>query len=110
MRANPAAPPAGPPGSRDRATLAAELNSELEAPTRRAVALARNGGPRVLRLCFDRITAPRHARPVQRYRITRFKQAKATAARVNNRLHLSNQSGSITGEKTRECRAESSKC
>ena len=51
-----------PPGSQDRAALAAELNGELEAPTRKARGTARNGDPRVLRLCVDRITAPRHAR------------------------------------------------
>jgi Family of unknown function (DUF5681) len=59
--------PAGkPPGCRNQATRIAEalLDSDVEALTRKAVALALDGDASALRLCFDRIIAPRRARPV----------------------------------------------
>ena len=59
--------PAGKPlGCRNQATRIAEalLDGDVEALTRKAVALALDGDAAALRLCFDRIIAPRRARPV----------------------------------------------
>ncbi len=59
--------PAGrPPGLRNRATLAAEqmLDGEAEALTRLALDLAHDGDKTALRLCLDRIIAPRRERAV----------------------------------------------
>jgi len=59
--------PAGkPPGCRNHASRTAEilLDSEVEALTRKAMALAVDGDALALRLCLDRIIAPRRARPV----------------------------------------------
>jgi hypothetical protein len=55
-----------PPGLRNRATLAAEamLDGEAEALTRKALDLALDGDPTALRLCLDRIIAPRRERAV----------------------------------------------
>jgi Family of unknown function (DUF5681) len=60
--------PAGrPKGSQNRATRAAALllDGEAEALTKKAVALALAGDPAALRLCLDRILAPRRGRPVE---------------------------------------------
>lgn len=60
--------PAGrQPGSRNRASLAAEalLDGEAEMLTRRAVELAVAGDPTALKLCLDRILAPRRERAVR---------------------------------------------
>ena len=60
--------PAGkPPGCRNHASRAAELllDGEAEALTRKAVALALDGDPTAMRLCLERIVAPRRARTVQ---------------------------------------------
>lgn len=60
--------PAGrPAGSRNKATLAAEqvLDGEAAALTRKAVELALGGDALALRLCLDRIIAPRRDRPVE---------------------------------------------
>lgn len=57
--------PAGrPPGSRNRATLAAEamLDGEAAALTRKALDLALDGDAAALKLCIDRIVAPRRER------------------------------------------------
>jgi hypothetical protein len=61
---NPAGKPAG---ARHRATLAAEalLDGEAETLTRRAIELALAGDPIALRLCLDRVLAPRRERPVR---------------------------------------------
>ena len=55
------------PGSRNRATLAAEalLDGEADALTRRAVELAIEGDPTALKLCLERILAPRRERVVR---------------------------------------------
>jgi Family of unknown function (DUF5681) len=55
------------PGSRNKATLAAErlFDGEAEALSRKAVELALTGSEAALRLCLDRIIAPRRNRPVQ---------------------------------------------
>ncbi len=54
------------PGSRNKATLAAEalLAGEAEALTRKAVELALSGDATALRLCLERIAPPRKDRPV----------------------------------------------
>ena len=54
------------PGSRNKATLAAEalLEGEAEALTRKAVELALSGETTALRLCLERIAPPRKDRPV----------------------------------------------
>lgn len=60
--------PAGkPPGCRNHASRATEmlLDGEAEALTRKAVALALDGDPTAMRLCLERIVAPRRARTVQ---------------------------------------------
>ncbi len=56
-----------PAGSRNKATIAAEqvLDSEAAALTRKAVELALGGDALALRLCLDRIIAPRRDRPVE---------------------------------------------
>jgi len=54
-------------GCRNKATRIAEalLDGDVEALTKKAVSLALDGDPSAMRLCFDRIIAPRRARPVQ---------------------------------------------
>jgi len=54
------------PGSRNRATLAAEalLDGEADAITRKAIDLALAGDTVALRLCMDRLVPPRKDRPV----------------------------------------------
>lgn len=59
--------PAGrPPGLRNAASLAAErlLDGEAEALTRKAVELALAGDGRALRLCLERLVAPRREQPL----------------------------------------------
>ena len=60
---NPAGKPAG---CRNHATRTAEtlLDGEAEALTRKAVTLALDGDALALRLCLDRVIAPRRDRPV----------------------------------------------
>jgi hypothetical protein len=60
--------PAGrPAGSRNKATLIAEtlLDGDVETLTRTIMDHALDGHATAMRLCFDRIIAPRRARPVQ---------------------------------------------
>jgi hypothetical protein len=59
-------PDGRPPGLRNKATLAAELmlDGEAEALTRKALDLALDGDPTALRLCLDRVIAPRRERAV----------------------------------------------
>ena len=58
--------PGRPKGSRNKATLAAEvlLDGEAEALTRKAIELALAGDVTALRLCWDRIVPARKDRPV----------------------------------------------
>jgi hypothetical protein len=59
--------PAGkPPGCRNQATRIAEalLDGGVEAVTRKVMEFALDGDPTAMRLCFDRIIAPRRTRPV----------------------------------------------
>lgn len=55
------------PGSRNQASLAAQslLDGEAQALTRRAVELAADGDPMALKLCLERILAPRRERAVR---------------------------------------------
>jgi hypothetical protein len=55
-----------PPGSRGKATVAAEklLDGEAKSLTRRAIELAKEGDTTALRLCLERIVPPRKDRPV----------------------------------------------
>jgi hypothetical protein len=55
-----------PPGTRHKATLAAEalLDGEAEAITRKAIERALEGDATALRLCLDRILPPRKDRPL----------------------------------------------
>jgi Family of unknown function (DUF5681) len=60
--------PAGKPlGCRNRASRAVDtlLEGGAEALTRRVMEFAFDGDPTAMRLCFERIIAPRRARPVQ---------------------------------------------
>jgi hypothetical protein len=60
--------PAGrPPGSRNKATMMAEqlIDSEAQALARAAVDLAKDGDVIALRLCMDRLLAPRRQRTVE---------------------------------------------
>jgi Family of unknown function (DUF5681) len=59
--------PGRPKGSRNKATLAAEaiLDGEAEALTRKTIELALNGDLQALRICLDRLLAPRRERPVR---------------------------------------------
>lgn len=60
--------PAGrEPGTRNRATVLAEqlFDSECGALVRKATAMALGGDAAVMRLCLDRIIAPRRERPVR---------------------------------------------
>jgi hypothetical protein len=57
--------PGRPLGARHKATIAAEalLDGEAEALTRKAVEMALGGDNVAMRLCLDRILAPRRERP-----------------------------------------------
>jgi len=59
-------PPGRRPGSRNRATVAAELllEGEAEALTRRAIELALEGDTTALKLCLERIVPQRKSRAV----------------------------------------------
>ena len=55
-----------PRGARNRATLAAEalLDGEAEQLIRKAIDLGKSGNLAALRICLDRIVAPRRDRPL----------------------------------------------
>lgn len=59
--------PGRPPGTRCRATRAAEaiLDGSVDALTRKAVQMALAGDQTAMRLCLERIVAPRKDRPVR---------------------------------------------
>ena len=89
--------PAGrPPGSRHKATLAAEalLDGEVEALTRKAVEMALAGDSRALRLCLYRILWPRRERPVN-FKLPRL-QAPGDAAEAMAALAGAVASAEIT--------------
>jgi hypothetical protein len=56
-----------PAGSRNKATIAMQdlLDGEGEAITLKAIELAKAGNETALRLCLDRLIAPRRERPVR---------------------------------------------
>jgi hypothetical protein len=68
------------PGTRNRATMATEvlLEGEAEAVTRKAIELAKGGDITALRLCLDRVVAPRRERPVQ-FRLPALRSADDAA-------------------------------
>jgi hypothetical protein len=69
--------PAGKrPGTRNRATMAAEalLDGEAEALTRKAIEMAKQADITALRLCLDRVVAPRRERSVQ-FRLPELRNA-----------------------------------
>ncbi len=59
--------PGKPPGTRCRATKAVEalLDGSVDALTRKAIEMALAGDPTAMRLCLERIIAPRKDRPVR---------------------------------------------
>ena len=77
--------PGRPAGSRNKTTLAIEalLDGEANAITRKAIELAKLGDGPAMRLCMDRLAAPRKDRPV-RFPLPPLKTAddavRATAA------------------------------
>jgi len=74
--------PAGKrPGTRNRATLAAEvlLDGEADTLTRKAIQLAKQGDITALRVCLDRILPPRRERPVQ-FKLPALRNAGDAAA------------------------------
>jgi len=58
--------PGRPPGTKHKATIAAQalLDGEAQALTRKAVELALEGNMAALRLCLERICPPRKERPL----------------------------------------------
>ncbi len=66
-KGNSGNPKGRPPGARNKATLAAELllDGEAEGLTRWAVERARAGSDLALKICLDRILAPRRERTVR---------------------------------------------
>ena len=84
--------PGRPKGSRNKATLAAEaiLDGEAEALTRKTIELALNGDLQALRICLDRLLAPRRERPV-RFTLPPINAgadaSKATAALISAVAH-----------------------
>lgn len=60
-------PTGRPKGSRNRATIMAEmlLEQEAEVLVRHAIDLAKTGDPTALRLCLERLIAKRSERPIQ---------------------------------------------
>ena len=74
--------PAGKlPGTRNRATLAAEalLDGEADTLTRKVIQLAKQGDITALRVCLDRILPPRRERPVQ-FKLPALRNAGDAAA------------------------------
>lgn len=59
--------PGKPKGARNKATQAAEmlLDGKVEALTKKAIEVALTGDPRAIKLCLERILAPRRDRPVE---------------------------------------------
>jgi len=83
-------------GSRNNKTLAAEmfLDGEAEALARKAVELALGGDPTALRLCLDRIIAPRRERAV-RIELPRLDSA-ADLARIMGAVTAAAAEGRLT--------------
>ena len=79
--------PGRPVGSRNKATLAAEmlLDGETEALTRKAIALAMAGDTVALRLCLERIIPARRDRPVK-FNIPKMVNGNEVATAMHNVL------------------------
>jgi hypothetical protein len=73
--------PGRPKGSRNRATQLAEalLDGEAEGLTRKAIELALGGDAAALRLCLERVIAPRRERPLT-FTLPALRSAKDTPA------------------------------
>lgn len=71
------------PGSRNKATLAAErlLDGEADALTRKAIDLAKGGDVQALRLCLERLLPARKDRPV-RFSLPQLSSAAEAASAV----------------------------
>lgn len=89
-------PEGRPHGRRNNTTLAAEalLDGESELLTRRAIELAKRGHPIALKLCLERIMAPRRDRPIN-LEIPPITSAADLAAAISTVLHAV-ASGEIT--------------
>jgi hypothetical protein len=77
--------PAGrPPGSRNQATLLMEalLEGEAEQLTRKAIEMAAAGDIHALRLCLERLIAPRRERPIH-LALPAARSAQQIAAALN---------------------------
>jgi len=79
--------PGRPVGSRNKATLAAEmlLDGETEALTRKAIELAMAGDTVSLRLCLERIIPARRDRPVK-FNIPKMVNGNEVATAMHNVL------------------------
>lgn len=88
--------PGRPRGSRNKSTLAAEalFEGEAEALSRKAVELALNGNVQALRICLDRVLAPRCERPI-RVRLPPLGTA-ADVSKVSSALIVSAAQGELT--------------
>jgi hypothetical protein len=84
------------PGSRNRASLAVEalLDGEADSLTRRALELAMAGDPTALKLCLERILAPRRERVV-RFELPAIKSA-ADIARAMDAVTAAVAEGALT--------------
>jgi translation elongation factor EF-Tu-like GTPase len=76
-----------PPGSRNRATIAAEflLEGEAEALTRKAIEFALAGDTTALKLCLDRILPQRKSRAVA-FELPRIERVEDLAGAVRSVL------------------------
>jgi hypothetical protein len=92
--------PAGKrPGTRNRATMAAEalLDGEAEALTRKAIEMAKQGNITALRLCLDRAVAPRRECAVQ-FRLPELRSAgDAAGAMGPQKIAVSNSIQTYVG-------------
>jgi hypothetical protein len=98
VRGRPFAPgyPGRRPGSRNKASLAAEalLEGEAEALTRKAVEIALSGDTTALRLCLERLLPPRKDRPVS-FQLPPLASAR-DAAQASAALLLAVAEGELT--------------
>jgi hypothetical protein len=97
--------PGRPKGSRHKTTLAAEalLDGEAGVLTRKAIELAKKGDIAALRLCLDRIIAPRKDRPVafELPKIEKIGDAAKSMAAILNAVASGKVSPSEGGEISR---------
>jgi hypothetical protein len=74
-----------PKGSLNKSTLAAQmlLDGEAEVLTEKAIALAKSGDVMALRMCLDRILAPRRDRPLPRIDLPAVTKPEDVTAALN---------------------------